>query len=176
MAAGESGMCGLSCAGPIGASTQGHGEPCAGSRSGVARPSNSDRWAISFSGARRPALTSNTNWMTIRIFPKTNTRRSSALPAPGYISSIENPATCWVSTTSNGANAAHVDFKHGRASTIGVGGVDSDRAGRVLWKTRLAIRTPELTPVPATFSCANIDGRMGKQYAGKEGEILQWDF
>jgi len=68
---------------------------CARSWSGVAGSSNSDRWAISFSGARRPASTSNINWMTIQMFLKTSTRRSPVLPAPGYISSIEKPASCW---------------------------------------------------------------------------------
>jgi hypothetical protein len=70
---------------------------------GTARPSYSDRWPIAFSGARRPASTSSTSWMTIQMSPKTSTRQSPALPALGYILSTARPASCWARTTSKRA-------------------------------------------------------------------------
>ena len=48
-----------------------------------------------FRGCQRAAQTSAAAWF----------------PAPGYIWSIENPASCWVRTTSKAANAPHADLQ-----------------------------------------------------------------
>jgi hypothetical protein len=70
-----------------------------------AGPPYPDRWPLSFSGARRPASTSSTNWMAIQIFPKTSMRGSSAQPAPDCISSTERLASCWAKQRSKAASA-----------------------------------------------------------------------
>ena len=150
--AGESGICRLMGRRSIGASTPGPGEPCARSWSGIAGPSNSSEWATSFSGARRPALTSNTNWMTIRICRKTSTRRSSALPAPRFISSIENPASCWARTTTKAPTPRTRTYKHGRVHYWGRWRGRQPCRPRDRWKTRPVIRAlPSWNPFNHIF-------------------------
>jgi hypothetical protein len=58
--------------------------------------------------------------------------------------------------------------RHGRASTIGVGGVDGDRAGRAIPNATRNKDAGIDTRSSHIFVCKS-DGRMGKHCSGKDG-------